>query len=86
MIDNYMLFDNLPTLDLHGEDRISAIIKTKEFISDNIKLNNKLVVIIHGVGKSILKNEIHKYLKTDKRVSNYKLNIFNKGETIIEIK
>lgn len=86
MINNYMLFDNLPTIDLHGEDRISAIIKTKEFISDNQKLHNKLIVVIHGIGKNILKNEIHKYLKTDKRVLDYKLNIFNKGVTIIELK
>ena len=62
MIDNYMLYKDLPTIDLHGEDRISAIIKTKEFIADNIKLKNKLIVVIHGVGKSILKNE------TDPRV------------------
>ena len=28
MIDNYMLFNNLPTLDLHGENRYSAIYYT----------------------------------------------------------
>lgn len=86
MIYNYMLFNNLPTVDLHGEDRISAIIKIDEFINDNIKLKNKLIVVIHGIGKGILKNEIHNYLKKDKRVLNYRLNIFNKGMTIIELK
>lgn len=86
MIDNYMLYKNLPTIDLHGEDRIGAIVKTKEFINDNLKLKNKLIIVIHGIGKGILKEEIHKYLKTDKNVLNYKIDIFNKGATIIELK
>ena len=86
MIDNYMLFNNLPTIDLHGEDKITAIIKTKEFINDSLKLKNDLIVIIHGIGKGILKNEIHKYLKTNRNVINYKLDIFNKGVTIVELK
>lgn len=86
MIDNYMLYQNLPTLDLHGEDRIGAIIKTKEFINDNKKLKNKLIVVIHGIGQGILKNEIHKYLKNDKNVLKYHLDTFNKGTTIIELK
>ena len=86
MIDNYILYKNLPTIDLHGEDRIGAIVKTKEFINDNLKLKNKLIIVIHGIGKGILKEEIHKYLKTDKNVLNYKIDIFNKGATIIELK
>lgn len=86
MIDNYILYKNLPTIDLHGENRISAVLKTKEFINDNIKLKNKLIIVVHGVGEGILKKEIHKYLKTEKKVKDYKLNIFNKGATIIELK
>ncbi len=86
MIDNYMLFDNLPTIDLHGEDSISAIIKTDEFLNDNLKLKNKLVVVIHGVGKGILKREIHKFLKKDKRVLKYRIGAFNPGMTIVELK
>lgn len=85
MIDNYMLFNNLPTIDLHGEDRINAVIKTKEFINDNIKLKNNLIIVIHGIGQGILKDEIHRYLKTERNVKEYKLNIFNKGATIIEL-
>ena len=86
MIDNYMLFDNLPAIDLHGEDSISAIIKTDEFFNDNLKLKNKLVVVIHGVGKGILKREIHKFLKKDKRVLKYRIDAFNPGMTIVELK
>lgn len=86
MIDNYMLFDNLPTIDLHGEDSISAIIITDEFLNDNLKLKNKLIVVIHGVGKGILKREIHNFLKKDKRVLKYRIDAFNPGMTIIELK
>lgn len=86
MIDNYMLFKNLPTIDLHGNDRYQALILTKEFINDNIKLKNKLITIVHGKGSYILKTEIHKMLKTNKNVKEFRTNIFNDGETIVELK
>lgn len=76
---------NLPHIDLHGEDRINSIIKVDEFINDNIKLRNKKVVIIHGIGEGILKNAVHEYLKKDKRVLEYSLGI-NNGETIVSLK
>ncbi len=85
MINNYMIYKNLPTLDLHGFDRYEAIIKVKEFINDNYKLKNKLIVIIHGKGKYIVKDIIYKELKINKLVKEYKLDIFNGGSTIIEL-
>lgn len=85
MIDNYMLYSNIPTLDLHGNDRFSAIYKANEFINDNQKLNNKLIKIVHGKGEGILRDELHKFLKTKKEVKEYKLDIFNTGTTIIEL-
>ena len=33
--------DFLPSIDLHGMDRVCARIKTEEFINDSIKLKNK---------------------------------------------
>ncbi|MGM9879566.1 MAG: Smr/MutS family protein [Bacilli bacterium] len=85
MIDNYILYKNLPTLDLHGENRYSAIVLTEEFINNNLKLGNKLIVIIHGIGEGILKENIHKFLKTKKGVKSYKTDIFNPGTTIVEL-
>lgn len=85
MIDNYMLYKNLPTLDLHGETRFSSIVMLTEFINNNKKLNNKLILVIHGIGKGILKEEIHKQLKINKNVKAYKQDIFNKGVTVIEL-
>ena len=41
MIDNYKLYGNLPSLDLHGETRFSSIVMLREFINNNKKLSNK---------------------------------------------
>lgn len=85
MIDNYMLYSNLPSLDLHGETRFSSIVMLREFINNNKKLSNKLIIVIHGIGKGILKETIHQELKNNKYVKAYKQDIFNKGVTIIEL-
>lgn len=76
---------NLPHLDLHGEYVDSAIFLVDDFIKDNIKLRNYKIVIIHGKGSNILKNSIHEYLKKDRRVDNYYLDI-NIGQTVVELK
>lgn len=86
MIDNYILYKKLPTIDLHGADRYYAVMKTEEFIQDNIILNNKLIVVIHGKGEGILRKSIHENLRRNKNVKDYKLDIFNSGSTIIELK
>ena len=80
-----MLYSNLPSLDLHGETRFSSIVMLREFINNNKKLSNKLIIVIHGIGKGILKETIHKELKNNKDVKAYKQDIFNKGVTIIEL-
>ena len=85
MIDNYILYKDLPELDLHEMNRYEAKIKVEEFINDNIKLKTHLIKIIHGKGSYILKNTLHEYLKTNKKVVAYKIDIFNDGVTIIEI-
>lgn len=86
MINNYMIYKNLPQLDLHGQNRYSSRVEINEFIVNNKKLNNKLIIIVHGKGKSILKEETHKILKTNKLVKDYKIDIFNDGQTIVELK
>lgn len=82
-IDPFLV--NLPTIDLHGEFVDSALVLIDDFIKDNIKLRNYRIVLIHGKGSSILKNAIHEYLRKDKRIDNYYLDI-NTGQTIVELK
>ena len=77
---------NLPSIDLHGFDRVSARIKVEEFINDNIKLHNKKLIIIHGRGTGVIKDEVHKCLKNNKNVLEYKLYYNNVGQTIVTLK
>ncbi|MFA5602265.1 MAG: Smr/MutS family protein [Bacilli bacterium] len=80
------LYDNLPTLDLHTENRITARILVEDFIRDHFKIGNNKILIIHGIGAGILRKEVHKVLKKSNLVLNYQINIFNFGSTIIELK
>ncbi len=74
---------NYPSLDVHGETRDTIYTVLKEFIDDNLKLGNEVVVIIHGKGKGILKKEIHLYLKKMKGVLNFFQDSWNEGVTIV---
>ncbi len=83
---NYDPFLNiLPVIDLHGFNRDMVKYVIDDFIKDNIKLNNKKIIVIHGKGQGVVKNELHMILKRDKRVRRYYLDSFNIGETIIEL-
>lgn len=77
------MLDNLPTLDLHGEYKESAIILTDEFINDNIVLKNSKIVVVHGLGSDVLRKSLHEHLKHDKRVKEFKRDFFNPGATVI---
>jgi len=81
---------NYPHLDLHGEYTSTIYTLIDEFITDNLKLGNRYLVIIHGKndhgrGRYILKNKLYEILKDDKRVVDYKL-LSNLGSSLIEIK
>ena len=85
--NNHMpLYNNIPKIDLHGEDRKSAELLVKQFLNDNIKIGNKKVVIIHGIGEGILKKQVHDLLKKDKRIEKFYIDFFNVGCTIVEFK
>jgi len=85
MIDSYYLFKNIPSIDLHEMNRYEAVMKVDYFIKENKCKNVHLISIVHGKGTGILKKYVHEYLKNNKDVKAYKLNIYNDGETIVEI-
>lgn len=85
-LENVIFIDNIPLIDLHGFDRNYARIKINEFISDNKKMKNDIVAIIHGRGSGILKDETIKTLKKNKNVIDYRLFYNNTGMTIVKIK
>ena len=76
---------NLPFLDLHGYDRESARIEVLDFIKDNVKMKNKEIIIIHGVGKDILRKMVFETLHKHKKVIEYKTTYFNKGQTLVKL-
>lgn len=78
--------DSYPKLDLHGEIRDSARVLIKEFLEDNYILKNHKIVIVHGVGEGILKDEVTKVLKESKIVDSYHLNHYNSGCTMVYLK
>ena len=80
------IYKNMPTIDLHGETGDISKILVRSFIEDNYKLKNEIIVIIHGMGKGIVKASVYEELKNNKYVKEYKQNNFNPGETIVKIK
>lgn len=74
-----------PSVDLHGETSATMVAVLNEFIADNVKLQNRKIAIIHGIGEGILKRTTHEMLKHDKRIKTYYLEMCNPGCTIAEI-
>ena len=85
-LDDVIFIENLPSIDLHGLDSDTARVKTLEFISDNLKMKNEIICIIHGIGSGIVKKEVHDTLKKSKDVLDYKLFYNNVGSTIVKLK
>ena len=80
------LYNNLPTLDLHGTDRDYARILINDFIEDNYKIKNYMVIIVHGIGTGIIRKITQNTLKRNNKVESYKIDNFNAGQTIVYIK
>ncbi|MDD4706238.1 MAG: Smr/MutS family protein [Bacilli bacterium] len=75
----------LPQIDVHGYTADLVVYPISDFINDNIKLKNYKIVIVHGIGKSILKNTIRNHFSRDKRIKKLYGDSFNLGVTIIEL-
>lgn len=84
-LDEVIFIDRFPKLDLHGYDRMTASVATNDFIRDNIKMKEKIVIIIHGIGSHIVKRSVHETLARNKNVVAYKLFAFNVGCTIVQL-
>lgn len=84
-LNNIIFIDNLPTLDLHGYDSMSAKLAINDFIHDNKVMKNQFIVIIHGIGSGIIRKATIDTLKNNKLVLDYKLYMYNNGCTIVQI-
>lgn len=85
-LNEVIFVDSYPKIDLHGYDRATARVAINDFIRDNYKLGNEVIVIIHGIGSGILREEVHLVLKRHPLVLDYKTYYFNNGCTIVQIR
>ena len=76
-------------VDLRGMTAVEAIMELENAIDSAILMNIGRLTIIHGKGTGVLRNEVHKYLKTCKYVRTFRLGVYGEGEagvTIAELK
>lgn len=84
-MDIKILTSKTPRLDLHGEIVAMVKVLVDEFIKDNMLMDEKLVVIVHGKSTNIITDEVHRVLSLNKYVKKYYKNNWNLGETIVEL-
>lgn len=80
-----MITNNIPTIDLHGESKDIAVILANDFIKDNYQLEQTRIMIIHGIGRGILKKELLKTIQKNKLVKRFYYDFFNIGCLHIEL-
>ncbi len=85
-ISDVIFIDSLPKLDLHGFDRECARVAVNDFISDNVKMNNEIIVIVHGIGSGILRNTTLNTLKRNRNVLDFKSPYNNRGCILVQLK
>ena len=85
-LNDIVVIDSLPSIDLHGYDSDYARVKINEFIKDNYIMGNKNIVIVHGIGEGIIRKTTNETLQKNKLVLDYKSWYNNVGCTIVELK
>lgn len=76
---------NYKALDLHGETKDSVKLLLNNFIDEALLLKEKNIIVIHGMGRGIIRKEVHDLLKLNKKVIEFKLDINNLGMTIVKL-
>ena len=84
-INEVIFTDSFPKLDLHGFDRNSARVLINDFIDDNIKMGNEIIIIVHGIGSGIIRDMTIKTLNKNKNVIEFKSDYKNRGCVIVKI-
>ena len=85
-INEVVFIDSLPKLDLHGFDRESARVAINDFINDNKKMGNEIVVIVHGIGLGIVRETCIQTLSRNKDVLEFKSAYGNRGCILAQIR
>ena len=78
-----------PEINLLGLTVDESIPIVDKYLDDCFMAKLSPVRIVHGKGTGALRNGIHKFLKTNKHVDNFRLGTFGEGEmgvTIVNLK
>lgn len=81
-LNDIVFIDSYPKIDLHGFDRESARVAIQDFIRDEIKLKQPIIVVVHGCGSGVLRKTCHEILRKNKKVLDFKTFYYNPGCTI----
>lgn len=85
-LSEVIFLDSYPKLDLHGYEREIARVAINDFINDNQKMGKEIIVIVHGIGQGILKEQTINTLNKNKEVIDFQTGYFNHGCTVAQIK
>lgn len=76
-------------LDIRGMTADEGIMELDGFIDSCIMGGLKIITVIHGKGTGVLREAVHRYLKSCKYVKSYRLGVYGEGEagvTVVELK
>ncbi|MBO5927297.1 MAG: Smr/MutS family protein [Clostridia bacterium] len=81
----------MPKLEINvvGKTSLEALTEVEYFIDQAVVNGAEEIKIIHGIGEGILLKEIRAYLKTDKRIAEFRRGKYGEGEngvTIVKLK
>lgn len=84
-LNEVVFINSYPKLDLHGYDRETARVAILDFIREQKKLKQEIIVIVHGIGSGVLRKTTAEVLKKSKNVVEFKTYYYNNGCTIARI-
>jgi DNA mismatch repair protein MutS2 len=76
-------------LDIRGMASDEGVVEADRFIDSCVMGGLQLVTIIHGKGTGILRDAIHRFLKSHRQVKSFRLGKYGEGETgvtVVELK
>ncbi|MCP4726822.1 MAG: endonuclease MutS2 [bacterium] len=74
-----------PEIDLRGLEAIEAVQRVDQYLSDAMATGLNIVYIIHGKGTGVLRKKVGEFLRSDKRVGDYRLGTYGEGDTGVTI-
>lgn len=74
-----------PQTDIRGMNVDEAVQTLEKFLDDAVIAGLSEVTIVHGKGTGVLRNGVHRFLKTSGRVKSYRLGKYGEGESGVTI-